>query len=63
VAVVAVGGVGQNIVQMARAFGAVQIIAVGRGQAKLDVAERMGATDTVDSRATDPGAGAGTHRG
>ena len=54
VAVVAVGGVGQNIVQMARAFGAVQIIAVGRGQAKLDVAKRMGATDTVDSRATDP---------
>ncbi len=54
VAVVAVGGIGQNIVQMARAFGAVQIIAVGRGQAKLDVARRMGATDTVDSRATDP---------
>jgi succinate semialdehyde reductase (NADPH) len=54
VAVVAVGGVGQNIVQLARAFGAVQIIAVGRGQAKLDVAKRMGATDTVDSRATDP---------
>jgi succinate semialdehyde reductase (NADPH) len=54
VAVVAVGGVGQNIVQMARAFGAVQIIAVGRGQAKLDVARQMGATDTVDSRATDP---------
>ena len=54
VAVVAVGGVGQNIVQMARAFGGVQIIAVGRGQAKLDVAKRMGATDTVDSRATDP---------
>jgi succinate semialdehyde reductase (NADPH) len=54
VAVVAVGGVGQNIVQMARAFGAVQIIAVGRGQPKLDIARRMGATDTVDSRATDP---------
>jgi S-(hydroxymethyl)glutathione dehydrogenase/alcohol dehydrogenase len=54
VAVVAVGGIGQNIVQMARAFGAVQIIAVGRGQDKLDVAARMGATETVDSRATDP---------
>ena len=54
VAVVAVGGIGQNIVQMARAFGAVQIIAVGRGQDKLDIARRMGATDTVDSRATDP---------
>jgi succinate semialdehyde reductase (NADPH) len=54
VAVVAVGGIGQNIVQMARAFGAVQIIAVGRGQDKLDIARRMGATNTVDSRATDP---------
>jgi len=54
VAVVAVGGIGQNIVQMARAFGAVQIIAVGRGQPKLDIAKRMGATDTVDSRATNP---------
>ena len=54
VAVVAVGGIGQNIVQMARAFGAVQIIAVGRGRPKLDAAVRAGATDTVDSRATDP---------
>jgi S-(hydroxymethyl)glutathione dehydrogenase/alcohol dehydrogenase len=54
VAVVAVGGVGQNIVQVARAFGAVQIIAVGRSPLKLDAARRMGATDTVDSTATDP---------
>ncbi len=28
--------------------------AVGRGQDKLDIARQMGATDTVDSRATDP---------
>jgi succinate semialdehyde reductase (NADPH) len=49
-----VGGVGQNIVQVARAFGAVQIIAVGRSPLKLDAARRMGATDTVDSTATDP---------
>ena len=60
VAVVAVGGIGQNIVQMARAFGAVQIIAVGRGQAKLDVAKRMGATDTVDSRPAIRSSGCGS---
>jgi succinate semialdehyde reductase (NADPH) len=54
VAVVAVGGVGLNIVQMARAFGAVQVIAVGRSQSKLDAAKRMGATDTVDGSAIDP---------
>ena len=54
VAVVAVGGVGLNIVQMARAFGAVQVIAVGRSQPKLDVAKRMGATDLVGGSAGDP---------
>ena len=54
VAVVAVGGVGLNIVQVARAFGAVQVIAVGRGKPKLDAAVQMGATDTVDSSTADP---------
>jgi succinate semialdehyde reductase (NADPH) len=54
VAVVAVGGVGLNIVQLARAFGAAQVIAVGRGQAKLDAAKQMGATDTVGSSDGDP---------
>jgi succinate semialdehyde reductase (NADPH) len=54
VAVVAVGGVGLNIVQLARAFGAAQVIAVGRSQAKLDAAKRMGATDTVGNSDGDP---------
>jgi S-(hydroxymethyl)glutathione dehydrogenase/alcohol dehydrogenase len=54
VAVVAVGGVGLNIVQVARAFGAVQVIAVDVAQPKLDVARGLGATDTVDSSTTDP---------
>ncbi len=54
VAVVAVGGVGLNIVQLARAFGAAQVIAVGRSQSKLDAAKRMGATDTVGGSVTDP---------
>jgi succinate semialdehyde reductase (NADPH) len=54
VAVVAAGGVGLNIVQLARAFGAAQVIAVGRSQAKLDVAKRMGATDTIGGTDGDP---------
>jgi succinate semialdehyde reductase (NADPH) len=54
VAVVAVGGIGLNIVQVACAFGAVQVIAVDVAQPKLNVARQMGATDTVDSSTTDP---------
>ncbi|GAA5063793.1 zinc-binding dehydrogenase [Nocardia callitridis] len=53
VAVVAVGGVGLSLVQMARAFGASQIIAVDVRADKLDMARRLGATDTVDSTETD----------
>ena len=64
VAVVAVGGIGQNIVQMARAFGAVQIIAVGRGQSKLDVARQMGRHGHRGQPGHRSGrAGARTHRG
>jgi S-(hydroxymethyl)glutathione dehydrogenase/alcohol dehydrogenase len=48
VAVVAVGGVGMNLVQVARAFGASQIIAVDIVDEKLDMARRLGATDTVN---------------
>lgn len=54
VAVVAVGGVGLNLVQVARAFGAARIIAVDVNADKLALAGRMGATDLVDSRETDP---------
>ena len=53
VAVVAAGGVGINIVQIARAFGASQIIAVDVRDDKLDAAKRLGATDVVNAREVD----------
>lgn len=53
VAVVAVGGVGSNLVQLARIFGAKQVIAVDVDDEKLAAARRLGATDTVNSRTTD----------
>jgi succinate semialdehyde reductase (NADPH) len=53
IAVVAAGGVGINIVQIARAFGASQIIAVDVRDDKLEAARRLGATDVVNSRDTD----------
>ena len=48
VAVVAVGGVGMNLVQVAHAFGASQIIAVDILDDKLEMARRLGATHTVN---------------
>jgi S-(hydroxymethyl)glutathione dehydrogenase/alcohol dehydrogenase len=53
VAVVAVGGVGINVIQIAHAFGASQIIAVDVRDDKLEAACRLGATDVVNSSATD----------
>ncbi|HEY1774643.1 MAG TPA: zinc-binding dehydrogenase [Solirubrobacteraceae bacterium] len=53
VAVVAAGGVGLNIIAMARAFGARQVIAVDVALEKLEAARALGATDVVDSSATD----------
>jgi S-(hydroxymethyl)glutathione dehydrogenase/alcohol dehydrogenase len=53
IAVVAVGGVGLNVVQIASAFGASQIIAVDVRDDKLEVARQAGATDIVNSTATD----------
>ena len=49
VAVVAAGGVGLNIIQIAAAFGASQIIAIDVRDDKLDAARRVGATDVVNS--------------
>lgn len=49
VAVVAAGGVGINLIQVAAAMGAAPIIAVDVNQAKLDLATRLGATHVVDS--------------
>jgi S-(hydroxymethyl)glutathione dehydrogenase/alcohol dehydrogenase len=53
IAVVAAGGVGMNIIQIARAFGASQIIAVDVRDDKLEAARRLGATDVVDATKTD----------
>jgi S-(hydroxymethyl)glutathione dehydrogenase/alcohol dehydrogenase len=49
VAVVGVGGVGSNVVQIARAFGAGQIIAVDVRDDKLEAAKGLGATHTVNA--------------
>jgi S-(hydroxymethyl)glutathione dehydrogenase / alcohol dehydrogenase len=48
------GGVGLNIVQGARLAGAGRIIAVDIADDKLELARRLGATDTVNARADDP---------
>ena len=54
VAVVAVGGVGSNIIQVAKAFGAYRIIAVDVRDDKLEAAVRLGATDVVNGARVDP---------
>lgn len=53
VAVIGCGGVGLNVIQGARAAGAGRVIAVDTNAAKLDLALRFGATDTVDASARD----------
>src|SRR6187551_2118736 len=53
IAVVAAGGVGINIIQIAKAFGASQFIAVDIRDDKLEAAKRLGATDVVNAAATD----------
>ena len=53
VAVVAVGGVGSNIIQIAKQFGARQIIAIDIADDKLADAKALGATHTVNSSTTD----------
>jgi len=53
VAVVATGGVGSNVIQIARAFGASQIIAIDIADDKLDDAMRLGATAAVNSATSD----------
>jgi S-(hydroxymethyl)glutathione dehydrogenase/alcohol dehydrogenase len=54
VAVVAAGGIGMNVIQISRAFGAVQVIAVDVRADKLEGALAAGATDAVDASAGDP---------
>ncbi|WP_028708063.1 zinc-binding dehydrogenase [Propionicicella superfundia] len=53
VAVVATGGVGSNIIQIARAFGARQVIAIDVADDKLAAARELGATDVVNSATAD----------
>jgi succinate semialdehyde reductase (NADPH) len=53
IAVVAAGGVGINIIQIAKAFGASQIIAVDVKDDKLAAAQRLGATEIINSTSTD----------
>lgn len=53
VAVVAVGGVGSSVIQIARAFGARQVIAIDVSDEKLSAALELGATHTVNSAGQD----------
>ncbi|WP_181801496.1 S-(hydroxymethyl)mycothiol dehydrogenase [Streptomyces shenzhenensis] len=54
VAVIGCGGVGNAAIAGARLAGAARIIAVDISDTKLATAVKMGATHTVNSRATDP---------
>ena len=53
VAVMACGGVGTNLIQLAKAFGASRIIGVDLVDAKLDLARQLGATDVVNASEVD----------
>jgi succinate semialdehyde reductase (NADPH) len=54
VAVVACGGVGLNVIQVARAFGAAQIIAIDVRDEKLQIAKELGATHTINASGAPP---------
>ncbi len=54
VAIIGCGGVGLAAVQGARLAGGSPIIAIDRVPAKLELARRCGATDTIDASALDP---------
>jgi succinate semialdehyde reductase (NADPH) len=54
VAVVGIGGVGSNVIQLARTFGARQVIAVDIRDDKLAAAKELGATHGVNAAKTDP---------
>lgn len=53
VAIIGIGGVGVNAIQMAKAFGAARVIAVDRKEAKRQLALAMGADVAVDLDAPD----------
>lgn len=54
VAVIGCGGVGLSVIQGARLAKAARIVAVDVQPDKLEVARRLGATETIDARAGDP---------
>jgi propanol-preferring alcohol dehydrogenase len=54
VAVYGAGGVGIHGIQLAKFFGASQVIAVDINQRKLDAAKQVGATDLVNAKLEDP---------
>jgi S-(hydroxymethyl)glutathione dehydrogenase/alcohol dehydrogenase len=49
IAVVGAGGVGSNLIQLARVFGAGEIVAVDVTDAKLEEARKLGATSVVNA--------------
>lgn len=53
VAIIGIGGVGSSCLQIARAFGASEIIAVDVQDDKLEKAKTLGATQTVNARKED----------
>jgi S-(hydroxymethyl)glutathione dehydrogenase/alcohol dehydrogenase len=57
VAVIGCGGVGLNVIQGARIAGAGQIIAIDMHPAKLELAQRFGATHTIDASIGDASPG------
>jgi S-(hydroxymethyl)glutathione dehydrogenase/alcohol dehydrogenase len=54
VGVVGVGGVGSNVVQIARLFGAADVIAIDIRDDKLEEVRKLGATRTVNASKGDP---------
>ena len=56
VAVVATGGVGSNVIQLARAFGAYPVVAIDVRDDKLDAALSLGATHGINGAKEDVGA-------
>lgn len=54
VAVVAVGGVGTSLIQVAKHQGASKVIAIDVADEKLEAARRLGADEVVNSTTTDP---------
>jgi S-(hydroxymethyl)glutathione dehydrogenase / alcohol dehydrogenase len=53
VAVIGCGGVGLNVVQGARIAGASRVVAIDVSPSKLDLARKVGATDTIDASQDD----------